>query len=826
MNTNPGRIDKYELQERLGQSGMAEVWKAFDTQAHRYVAIKLLHANLKTDPDFVTRFQREAQVIASLRHPNIVQCYDFSISQFPETASAAAYVVMDYVDGGTLADYTRNTSHEGKVLPIADVVRLFSSIGMAIDYAHQQRVVHGNLKPANILLDKRNTSRNAFGEPMVTDFGMTKLMGAAVGSTSGSWNTTPLYMSPEQVMGSPANERSDIYSLGIMLYEMCTGTLPFLGSNPATIMMQHVNTIPAFPALINPKLPPALSTVIMRSIAKDPSERFPSASALVAALADVTRQEEQEAFTISTPEIVGQPAGPVNPMDMPTVLSPRLSPLPAGIVPSASASGFSSNMPVGGISQPYPLVQPGGPITPMLPAYTPTYTAGNLPAGISMQPPPAPTSKKPGRRGLLIALAALLILALVGSGLGAYFAFFSKGATTTAPLIVGHAYFVSSGLLSPDSKEGITDQLQINLENVSPPQSGKSYYAWLLNDKNLDWRPIFLGQLAFNNGTLNLFYPGDALHSNLLATNSRFLITEEDAAVPPTSPSLDPATWVYYAEFSQKLPSSANPMSTPASSMSTPTGSMSTPASSMSTPTGSMSTPASSMTMSSFSLYDHIRHLLAAAPALQAVGLTGGLDTWAYRNTQKILEWSGSARDSWKIQNAGSSAFIHRQLTRIMDYLDGASFVQKDLPAQNLLADPNYSKVGLLTFNPQTQDPTGFLYEMGVHLYEMSLLPETSAEQKALAIQINQAINEVNLWFQTIHEDVQKLFPMTDAQLFGSEGRNLLNDVATLANYAFAGKVDPHAQVMDGIVQIHYDVQRIATFNIRACTASVPCALS
>jgi hypothetical protein len=138
---------------------------------------------------------------------------------------------------------------------------------------------------------------------------------------------------------------------------------------------------------------------------------------------------------------------------------------------------------------------------------------------------------------------------------------------------MGHAYFASSGFISPDSREGITDELQINLVNISPAPTGKSYYAWLLNDKTLDWKPIYLGQLAYNSGTLNLFYPGDATHSNLLATNSRFLITEEDASAVPTSPSLDPNAWVYYAEFSQIKPVPTNPKS--------------------------------------YSVYDHIRHLLS-----------------------------------------------------------------------------------------------------------------------------------------------------------------------------------------------------------------------
>jgi serine/threonine protein kinase len=729
----------------------------------------------------VIRFPQEAQKIVSLRHSNIVPCYDFSISQFPETASATAYLVMEYLEGGTLADYNRNASLTGKLLSIPAIVHVFSSIGMAVDFAHRQHVIHGNLKPTNILLDKQNTANSPIGEPMVTDFNMAKLMGPTGGGAGTMWNSSPFYVSPEQVMGAPANELSDIYSLGIMLYEICTGTVPFLGNSAESIMMQQVNTVPATPSLINPHLPPALSAVIMRCIAKDPNGRFPSALALVAALADVNGQNS---INISNPEYVGQSSGSFHSQesDMPTVMSAKMSPLPAGIV--SSGPMYVSNVQVGGISQPYTLGQgadksPVGAINRPLPVHTPV--------GMSMPPPAAPPSKRPGRRGLFMVLLAILILALIGSALGAYFTFFAKGTSTTTaiPENMGHAYFVSSGFVSPDSRQGIADELQINLINVSPAPSGKSYYAWLLNDKNLDWKPIFLGQLAYNNGTLNLFYPGDTIHSNLLATNSRFLVTEEDASATPTSPSLDPHAWVYYAEFSQIKPVPTDPKS--------------------------------------YSLYDHIRHLLADDPKVKAAGLTGGLDIWLYRNTQKVLEWAGSARDAWKYKSVD---FIHRQLIRIMDYLDGTLYVQKDIPGQNILADKNISKIGLLTFDPLTQDPPGYLYHIGKHLHEITALPQTSAKQKALAIQIKQEIDGVNLWMRSIREDVLKLYAMDVAHLTGNDGLTLLDEVATLANDAFTGKVNTNAQVTDGVVQIHYAIQRLATFDIRTCTASDPCTIS
>jgi serine/threonine protein kinase len=794
MSIQPDRVDKYELQQNLGKNGLSEAWKAFDNQARRYVAIKLFHAQLKADPDFVTRFQQVAQAIISLRHPNIVPCYDFSITQFPETESATAYLVMEYLEGGTLADYNRNASQTGKLLSISAIVHLFSSIGMAIDFAHRQHMIHGNLKPTNILLDKQNTANSPIGEPMVSDFNTAKLMGPTGSNAGALWNSSPFYVSPEQVMGAPANELSDIYSLGIMLYEICTGTVPFLGNSAESIMMQQVNTVPASPSLINPKLPPALSTVVMRCIAKDPKARFPSVLALVAALTNV---EGQSPVNGSHPENVGQSSGSfaTQERDMPTVISAKMSPLPAGLV--ASGPMYASNAQMGGISQPYSSTQWADKST-VGAIHQPL--AVQTPVGVSMPPPTAPTSKKPRRSGLLIFMVAILILAVIGSALGAYFTFFAKGTVTTTPPIIGHAYFVSSGLLNASSSEGIstvgiTDQVQVNLQNISSPPSGMAYYAWLLSDKTLNLQPILLGSLAANN---SLFYTGDdTQHLDLLATYSRFLITEEDKSVQPSGPSLDPSKWVYYAEFSQ-IPNPADP--------------------------------------EHYSLYDHIRHLLAEDPKVRSVGkLTGGLDTWLYRNTQKILEWAGSARDQSNYPSTGSYAFIHRQLVRMLDYLDGVSYVQRDLQSHgqvvnaNQVIDNNFSKfslIGLLTLY-QTESPPGYIKHIGaIHLHDITILPQSSAAQKALAIQINQALDQVNLWLQTIHDDIVQLLPMTSTQLFANNGLSKLDEIATLANYAFAGKVNQHDQVTDGVVQINYNIQRMATFDIRACTASDPCAIA
>ena len=295
MDTNPKRLGKYELLMRLGQGGMAEVWKGFDPQLQRMVAIKFLHANLRSDPDFMSRFVREGQAIAALRHPNIVQVYDFQVSS-PGDENPMAYMVMDYIEGQTLADYLHNTSYAGNIPAADEIVRLFTSLGLAVDYAHLHRMIHRDIKPANILLDIRNTVHNVMGEPILMDFGIVKMLGAVAITSTGISMGTPLYISPEQVHGQAGNEKSDIYALGVMLYEMCTGTPPYRGDNPYAILAQRVSGPPEAPSKRNPQLSSEVDEVILRCLAMNPDERFPSASLLAAALA--------EAFNISIPDLI------------------------------------------------------------------------------------------------------------------------------------------------------------------------------------------------------------------------------------------------------------------------------------------------------------------------------------------------------------------------------------------------------------------------------------------------------------------------------------------------------------------------------------------
>src|SRR2546421_3753912 len=307
----PTNVD-LELQERLGRGGMAEVWKAFDPQSQHFVAVKIFHDDLLNDPDFMASYQnlprvREAQLIVSLRHPNIVRMHGFHITPPSESESSLAYIVVDYIEGPTLAEYLHDTSYRQEFPFHSEMEDLFASIASAIDYAHQQGVIHGDLKLTNILLDTHNTSRHPMGEPMVTDFGISRLLETSTGALGRKELDMPFYISPEQAQGQPANERSDIYSLGVMLYEICTGTRPFQGGSPASIREQHISTMPTPPTGMNPNISPALSAVIMRSLAKGPAERFPEAASMVTALA--------EAIDISTSEILSQPVSPAPTMN-------------------------------------------------------------------------------------------------------------------------------------------------------------------------------------------------------------------------------------------------------------------------------------------------------------------------------------------------------------------------------------------------------------------------------------------------------------------------------------------------------------------------------
>jgi serine/threonine-protein kinase len=258
----------YRIIEDLGQGNMAEVFKAVQTSVEREVAVKIMFASLANNEQFVARFRQEARLIAALEHPYILPVIDFGEQK------GTFYLVTRYVNGGTLEDLIDQSP-----LSPQQALRYLSEIGEALDYAHAQGIIHRDIKPRNVLLD-------AQGNPFVADFGLAKLLAATgLTDTGVSMIGTPHYMSPEQGLGQPADGRSDIYSLGIVFYEMLTGERPYDADSAVGIVMKHINEpVPSF-ATKRPDLAPLLDFTLTRALAKDPTDRYPTAHEFVVEVA-------------------------------------------------------------------------------------------------------------------------------------------------------------------------------------------------------------------------------------------------------------------------------------------------------------------------------------------------------------------------------------------------------------------------------------------------------------------------------------------------------------------------------------------------------------
>ena len=257
--------DRYQLLDVLGQGGMAVVYRAYDTRLQREIALKLLAAHLITESAFYQRFEREARTIATLEHPSIVPVYDFGIDE-----NKQPYLVMRLLRGGTLRDRRARGELAG-----ADLWPPMHQVAAALDYAHSANVVHRDIKPVNILFDEK-------GNAYVSDFGIAKVRDTTTGDLTGNnLLGTPAYMSPEQFEGRPVDGRCDQYSLAVVLFEALTGRVPFAGKTPGVLMNQHLNNAPTAAHTLNPKLPPAVSAVLNRALAKNTAARYPTVSAFV-----------------------------------------------------------------------------------------------------------------------------------------------------------------------------------------------------------------------------------------------------------------------------------------------------------------------------------------------------------------------------------------------------------------------------------------------------------------------------------------------------------------------------------------------------------------
>ncbi len=273
--------DRYKIIAKIGSGGMADVYKAIDTVLDRPVAVKVLHKYFAEDEDFVSRFRREAQAAASLNHPNIVNIYDWG------SENGTYFIVMELLEGQSLKKYI---SLKGTIPP-KEAMSIAKKMLSALNFAHKHQIIHRDIKPHNIILTKE-------GEVKVTDFGIARA-GASTMTQTGTILGTAHYLSPEQARGQDVGVTSDIYSAGIVLYEMVTGKIPFEGDNPVAIALKHVHEYPTPPRDINPSIPEALQTIIQKAMAKNPESRYQSAAEM---RNDIMRLMEGMPITATVPE--------------------------------------------------------------------------------------------------------------------------------------------------------------------------------------------------------------------------------------------------------------------------------------------------------------------------------------------------------------------------------------------------------------------------------------------------------------------------------------------------------------------------------------------
>jgi len=480
-----GRVlSKVRIEKLIGRGGMADVYVGRHTTLNRPMAVKILHPHMTVNEDLRRRFRDEAQAVAALRHPNIVQVSDFDV------VDDRPYIIMELLEGMPLNEYLRGLHGMGHTLPLDTVSRLMTSLTAALDYAHDRQIVHRDVKPANIVLragDTPITPQMPLApdvEPVLTDFGVARIASSTSATASGTILGTPAYMSPEQVRGEAVDRRSDIYALGIILYEVLAGKLPFNPETdtPASILYKHVHE----PVPVVPDVSPSIQRVVEKSLAKDRDARYQQAGELAADLALATKSDSAPAIAAPAVTAVAKdrPAQRV-PSEPARKLRPSLI-LIAGIL-------FGAIVLVGGV-----------------------VVGGRLVGGAEDESasPPAQTTDA-------VEVAASEVPAPT-SAAGAL----AEPTTALAP----QAEPISAVVVRDSS-------LEAQLPGVDAPTAGQSYHAWLLGEAGV--LPLHLNR----NGTVELL--GDDLivsfvHPdgvNLLAQYAQFVISLEEEGSLLAQPS-------------------------------------------------------------------------------------------------------------------------------------------------------------------------------------------------------------------------------------------------------------------------------------------------
>ena len=287
-------LGPYRIISQIGQGGMATVYKAYQPSMDRNVAIKVLPSQLAQSPEFAKRFQQEARTIARLEHAHILPVFDYGESD------GITYFVMRYLEAGTLKD----RMEAGRPLPLQEIDRIFTQLSDALGYAHSHGVVHRDLKPANALIDSQ-------GDLFLTDFGIAKILESASPrlTQTDAIMGTPAYISPEQAQAQTVDQRSDIYSFGIILYEMVTGRVPFVADTPLAVILKHLSDPLPLPSTIRSDIPEGIEKVILKALAKNPDDRFASADEFESAWKHALEELRPAQYTAELLSKSAAPAG-------------------------------------------------------------------------------------------------------------------------------------------------------------------------------------------------------------------------------------------------------------------------------------------------------------------------------------------------------------------------------------------------------------------------------------------------------------------------------------------------------------------------------------
>ncbi|GAC1397617.1 MAG: hypothetical protein NVSMB49_03740 [Ktedonobacteraceae bacterium] len=777
MSTGPQKLGKYELRQLLGRGNVGEVLRGYDLQHKRDVAIKIIHTDLQSDPNFIKRFTTEGQKITSLHHDNIVPVYDVAVTSQEQATGTTAFIASAYIEGQTLDKYSATSQTKQMVLSLPEIVYLFTSLGVAIDYAHQHGVIHGNIKPSNILLDQNRVEHLVAGEPMLTDFGLPLLLGDTISIG------TPYYMSPEQARGDAPNNRSDIYALGVILYELCTGVKPFHDESSVAVMLQHLNDLPTPPLLLNPQLPPVLSEVILRAMAKDTATRYAMASLLATAIADacsirptiaipptVIAEEESTYHATSgqydsflgvsqpTTHVYIQPHIPASTMPAATTGSlsradssrkqrtpsstpaPNTRKIPIPLSPSIITTNTGHRH-----TRPIPTTERTTQPSVVTQAYAPIKLSQTLPNT------PFPSAARKRRSHITdipmyTILAIFAILLLIATGIIGSFLLNSK--QSAPPAAVGHVFFQDDAL-------GHADVLRLDIQNIDAPPQNKVYQAWL-QDIHQHTRP--LGVLTLNHDSATLLYPGDAQHTNLLSLVQGVTVTVENADNKPATPT---GHVVYKAALDNAS-------------------------------------------------FQYIRNILYQTPNFPS---DSGVIVGLFETIKSINDKAGSLVDS--LQGTQDYGLAKRQATRIIELIDGTQYAQASGHLPINVPSEVYAKVGLLSSPTQP----GYIDTLASQLdtLQQKAADNTSIQQHIQ--NVKSAITDLRDWIQQL-----RTYDIPLVQTTNIADPTLVNNalqVKQLAADSYTGRTVPPNDGprpilgSAGAYQAYLECQYLATMDIK-----------